>query len=429
MRAGIEPKILESDSFNQAHTPQSDGRQLLPEEDVPVTIIGAGPYGLSLAAHLRETGTKFRIFGSPMKSWLTNMPRGMRLKSTGYSSTLYDPQRAFTIGHYCAERKIPYADVGLPVNVETFCQYAMAFKERFVPDVHEAYLTDLSVAGGEFRLRFGDGTRIRSRQVVIGVGLENFRRMPTELAGFPPALVSHSGEHRDLGRFRDTVVAVIGAGSSAIDMSTLIYEEGGQPVLIARKQQLQFGIEESLERPAWERICRPMTGIGPGWTNYLCAHYPGAFRRLPDGFRQRTVNTFLGPSAGWFMKERSKAVSRLLGHRIVSADARQGRVHLTLVSDCGDKKNLIADHVIAATGYKMDVGRLDFLSSDILRRLQVVGSAPRLSSNFESSIPGLFFIGPVSAMSFGPIMRFAAGAGFTAARLSQFLAKRTASYE
>lgn len=427
IRAGIESKIVGSDAFDHTHAPQPAPGRL--EENVPVTIIGAGPYGLSLAAHLRETGTKFRIFGTPMKSWLTNMPRGMCLKSTGYSSTLYDPQRAFTIGHYCAERKIPYADVGLPVNVETFCQYAMAFKERFVPDVHEAYLTDLSVAGNEFHLRFGDGTHIKSRHVIIGVGLEKFRRMPIELAGFPSAFVSHSGEHTDLSRFRDAVVAVVGAGSSAIDMSTLIHEAGGHPVLIARKQQIEFGIEERQQRPLWDRIGRPMTGIGPGWTNYVCAHYPGVFRQLPDGVRQRTVNTFLGPSGGWFMKERSKAVSRLLGHRIEAADVHQGRVHLTLVSDSGDKKILVADHVIAATGYKMDVERLDFLSSDILRRLQLVGSTPRLSSNFESSIPGLFFIGPVSAMSFGPIMRFAAGGGFTAARLSQFLAKRTAPHE
>ncbi|WP_339085452.1 NAD(P)-binding domain-containing protein [Hyphomicrobium sp. ghe19] len=409
------------------HTPQPGISPPLPEENVPVTIIGAGPYGLSLAAHLRESGTKFRIFGSPMKSWLANMPRGMCLKSTGYSSTLYDPKRAFTIGHYCAERKIPYADIGLPVKVETFCQYAMAFKDRFVPDVHEARLTELSVAGDEFRLRFDDGTHIKSRHVIVGVGLEKFRRMPAELTGCPTAFVSHSGEHTDLRRFRDAVVAVIGAGSSAIDMSTLIHEAGGKPVLVARKQQIEFGIEESLERPLWDRVFRPMSGIGPGWTNYICANYPGVFRQLPDGVRQRTVNTFLGPSGGWFMKERSKAVSRLLGHRIEAADARQGKVHLTLVSDSGDKQILVADHVIAATGYKMDVERLDFLSSDILQRLKVVASTPRLSGDFESSIPGLFFIGPISAMSLGPVMRFAAGAGFTAARLSKLLAKRTAS--
>ena len=51
-----------------------------------VVIIGAGPYGLSVAAHLRAHGVAFRIFGAPLDSWRNHMPVGMMLKSDGFAS-------------------------------------------------------------------------------------------------------------------------------------------------------------------------------------------------------------------------------------------------------------------------------------------------------------------------------------------------------
>ena len=75
-------------------------------------IVGAGPYGLSIAAHLRRRGIPFRIFGRPMDSWLHHMPKGMMLKSDGFASDIYDPERAFTLRQFCAERGIEYADAG-----------------------------------------------------------------------------------------------------------------------------------------------------------------------------------------------------------------------------------------------------------------------------------------------------------------------------
>lgn len=56
-----------------------------------VAIIGAGPYGLSIAAHLRAYGIPFRIFGAPLDSWRRHMPVGMMLKSDGFASSLSAP--------------------------------------------------------------------------------------------------------------------------------------------------------------------------------------------------------------------------------------------------------------------------------------------------------------------------------------------------
>ena len=100
-----------------------------------IAIIGAGPYGLSIAAHLRARDIEHRIIGDPMQFWLGHMPRGMLLKSDGFASTLYDPGGDFTLRHYCEERNVEYADLGTPVRVEDFCAYGLAFQQRFAPNL------------------------------------------------------------------------------------------------------------------------------------------------------------------------------------------------------------------------------------------------------------------------------------------------------
>src|ERR1700704_4700046 len=103
----------------------------------PVAIIGAGPYGLSLAAHLRARGIRHRIFGKPMEFWLNQMPSGMSLKSDGFASNLYDPEDRFTLKRFCEERGIAYADIGIPVRLDTFTAYGLAFKKEMVPELEE----------------------------------------------------------------------------------------------------------------------------------------------------------------------------------------------------------------------------------------------------------------------------------------------------
>jgi len=91
---------------------------------IDVAIIGAGPYGLSLAAHLNARGVEFRIFGEPMESWKTGMPPGMLLKSTPAASCLHDPERRFTVQQFCAERDAPYHDTLMALPLESFIAWA-----------------------------------------------------------------------------------------------------------------------------------------------------------------------------------------------------------------------------------------------------------------------------------------------------------------
>jgi hypothetical protein len=84
----------------------------------------------------------------------------------------------------------------------------------------------------------------------------------------------------------------------------------------------------------------------------------------------------------------------------------------------------MVDHVIAATGYRPALERLPFLDAQLRGQIRTAGGAPVLSDAFESSVAGLYWAGLASANSFGPLARFAYGAGFTARRLARKLAAR-----
>lgn len=389
-----------------------------------ITIVGAGPVGLSIAAHLRESGLDFRIIGSVMHSWRSRMPKGMLLKSAGFASDLYDPARAFTLRQFCKTRGIPYRDVDFPVPLETFVSYGIEFQQRFVPNLEEENLTSLKRCPGGFELRMESGKRFRSRKVVLAVGIDDFRHIPQPLKRLPAELFSHSASHHDLGGFRGREVAVLGSGSSAIDIAVLLHESGAKVQHIVRKPVIHFsGPWSDSSRSLWRRIREPISAIGPGWRSRLCTDIPWLYRYLPDDFRIRTAKTHLGPSGGWFMKDRAAVVPILLGHELREAKVRGSHVQLRLDAAGGSSRYVDVDHVIAATGYRTDVRRLPFLSLDIVERLQLIGNNPRLSAYFESSVPGLYFAGPIAATSFGPVMRFAAGAEFASRRILKHLVR------
>jgi hypothetical protein len=73
----------------------------------------------------------------------------------------------------------------------------------------------------------------------------------------------------------------------------------------------------------------------------------------------------------------------------------------------GEARRIETVHIIAATGYRTDIRRLPFLSVGITLQLKLFDNVPELSSHFESSAPGLFFVGPAAVESFGPVLRFA----------------------
>lgn len=394
-------------------------------EAVDVVIVGAGPYGLSIAAHLRPLGITFRIFGSPMNTWLTQMPSGMRLKSEGFASSLSDPDSTFPLKQYCKEQKLPYADTGLPVPLATFASYGIEFQRRFVPTLEEEQVTAVRRAGSGFHVHLENGEIVAARSVVVAAGISHFGYVPPALAALSGELVTHSSRHSVLDDFKGREVAIVGAGASALDLAALLHQAGALVQLVARTKVIRFHDPPTGKpRTFSENLRRPLTGIGSGWKLAFYTYAPHLFHRLPEGMRLAAIRKTLGPAPGWFVK--NEVVGKVpfhLGKRIAAAVIEKGRVVLDLVDEKDAHVELRVDHVIAATGYKVDLRRLAFLDPEILSTIHSVEQSPRLSANFESSLPGLYFIGTAAANSFGPLMRFAYGAEFTARRLARHLAK------
>ena len=162
-----------------------------------VAIVGAGPYGLSVAAHLRRSGLSVRQFGLPMHLWRANMPRGMFLKSQGFASNLSDPQGQLTLGAFCRATGRPYADYGLPVPLDTFVAYGQWFQAAAGLDVEEVLVTGVSPAGDGYQLTLADGETLRARQVVVAVGVEHFAYLAA-----PAGRAARRRLHAQLGAHR-----------------------------------------------------------------------------------------------------------------------------------------------------------------------------------------------------------------------------------
>jgi thioredoxin reductase len=382
-----------------------------------VVVVGAGPYGLSIAAHLRRRGIAFRIFGIPMQNWRSAMPKGMFLKSEGAGSSLSDPAGALTLAHHCALMNLPYGDHGRPIPLDTFVDYGLAFQRTLVPELEERMVLALHEKRGEFELLL-DGEKVTTRRVIIAVGTTYFGRLPEPLTNLPRELVSHSQEHADLAKFANHEVVVIGGGQSALETAALAHEQGASVRVLVRAHSLAWN-PTPRTLTSLQQLLHPRSALGLGWKDWFYVNRPDVFRHFPRKSRSTIVRRHLGPAGAWWLKDRVLGkLPVLCGHTVLGTSETGARVRLSVIDGQGQKSEILADHVIAATGFKVDIASLPFLDANLKQRLKVEGTAPVLSPSFESSIPGLYFIGLAAASQFGPSMRFVAGANYTAWRIA-----------
>lgn len=391
---------------------------------VDVAIVGAGPYGLSVAAHLGGAGLSFRQFGLPMKLWRENMPGGMFLKSQGFASNLSDPDGAFTLRAFCQASGLPYADYGLPVSLDTFVAYGQWFQRHCAPGLEETLVTSVAAKDGQFELALANGDVAQARQVVLAIGVEHFAHIPDQLSWLPESACTHSSAHTDLSVFRGQRVVVVGAGQSALESAALLHESGASVQLLTRKPTVNWnGAPLAPDRPLLQRMREPEAGLGSGWSTWFYSRKPNLFRHLPESSRIYRARTALGPAgASWLRDRVDGQVPIMTGQAIDRASAGSGEVRLGLVTGAGTHSDLAADHVIAATGYRPDVRRMAFLDEQLACQLRTVANTPAVGRGYESSVPGLYVVGPAVAPTFGPVMRFVYGADHAAGTVGRRLA-------
>jgi lysine/ornithine N-monooxygenase len=392
---------------------------------VEVAIVGAGPYGLSLAAHLRKAGASVRQFGLPMQLWRDFMPEGMFLKSQGFASNLSDPDHTHTLEAFCRATGRPYASYGLPVPLDTFVAYGQWFRDELVPDVEEVLVTDVARAGGGFEVSLANSEQVRARKVVVAIGVEAFAHVPEPLSALPSSACTHSSAHTDLGAFSGREVVVVGAGQSALETAALLHEKGASVQLVARKDKLTWnGPPLPLDRPLLQRLREPESGLGSGWATWFYSNQPRLFRRLPRSTRVYRARTALGPAGAIWLRSRVEGQFPVLtGYSVKWARVQDGGVRLGLAGAGGSSRELAADHVIAGTGYRTDLTRLPFLGDQMLAGLRTVpgtGSSA-VGRDYQSSIPGLYVMGPAVAPTMGPVMRFVFGSEHAATTVARQL--------
>ncbi|MFF4606751.1 NAD(P)-binding domain-containing protein [Streptomyces sp. NPDC001339] len=429
-----------------------------------LVVVGAGPYGLSIAAHAAGAGLRLRVLGRPMAAWHAHMPDGMLLTSEPGSVGLSAPHGRHSLAEYCATHEVTI-EHGVPLPLGTFAAYAGWFAERAVPQAEDVTVTAVRPlpdgiraepdgamphsamphnAGSDgsesqgFQVETDTGELIATRTVVLALGALPFAHLPWPLLELPPELASHSSDHRDLRRFAGRNVAVLGAGQSALETATLLAEQGARPCLVARTGRLRWDTPPRPPRPP--RGARPQppeasyaphapyAGLGTGRPSRMWSPAPWTVRRLPAAVRLRIVRAALGPAGAWWLRERfeSAAVPTLLGHHLRAATPQDDTVRLHLSRGKGHTEPLDAHHVVAATGFRPDLRRLRLLHPRVRGVLHTVdGShAPELTPYFESSWPGLFFAGMLAVPSFGPSMCCVHGTAFTAPRLLHGVQRR-----
>ena len=384
-------------------------------------IVGAGPYGLSIAAHFRAAGIESLVIGQPMASWRNNMPTGMILKSEPFASNLSDPQCRYTLERFYAARGMAYRAIGNPLPIADFLDYARWFQQQIRIEAVDATLIDLRQVDNGFELALADGGVISAIRVILATGYLPYRQMPPVLDRLPSELVSHSSKHRDLAQFAGKDVTIVGRGQSALELAVLLHEAGVNVRVLARADRIAWGDAPNLSRSMLRRLGYPDAGIGPGWRSLIVSELPKAFRRLPLRARHDYVAKSWGPAGAWWLEERARDRFPILtSHTIAHAVERGGKLVLTAQSP--EKiVTLETDHVIAATGYRVDLDRIQYLSPGLRAKIRTYEGAPILDRALQSSIAGLHFAGVTGAQSFGPVMRFVYGAKHAAAFLTAHL--------
>lgn len=392
-----------------------------------VAIVGAGPYGLSLASYLTHRGVGHRIFGRPMQAW-RNMFPGMGLKSVDSAVSIYTPRPGHTFIDYC---RAYGRDSSEPVSVSLFVDYGLWAQQRLVPQLEDCLVERVAQSDEGFDITLETGERVLARRAVIATGLTFWKRMPRVLEGLGADLASHTSDHADLSAFRDKHVVVLGAGQSALEAATLLLEQGAHAQLLARSGPPAFGDPPSQARPLKERLLYLPSRLGPGKLNFILERAPtAAHHLLSDERRVRLTRKHLGPLGAWWLRPRFDGkVTVRPGWELVEASPSGSGLLLSVRREDGVREDLEVDHVLCGTGYEVDVDRHQVLDEGIKRRVRRIERAPWLTRHFESSVPGLHFVGNAAAFSFGPLYRFVAGAAYTAPALSRHLARTATSTE
>jgi len=337
----------------------------------------------------------------------------MKLRSPWNATHIADPRGEFSLDAYVTRRGLRRSE---PVPLDSFIDYGLWFQRSAVPDLDRRKVVRVESPGSGFRAMTADGAWIHADRVVVATGLATQTFRPPAFADVPAQFASHACDHSDLSVFSGRRVAVVGRGQSACESAVLLHEAGAEVDLICRSEVHWLGGSSRPGRAALQwlssRLASP-SGVGPFPLNWL-VEMPDAARLMPPGMRAQFNARCLRPGAAGWLRPRFGGVTVRAGEHIDSAAVTGDGIALKLRAGM-----VTFDHVLLGTGYQIDIEKLGILDADLVARVRCSDGAPRLGAGFESSVPGLHFVGASAVASYGPLMRFIAGTGFAARKLTE----------
>ena len=380
------------------------------EASTATVVIGAGPYGLSVAAHLKSRRLPVQIYGKPMEFW-QKMPPRMYLKSSWSALDISDPAGAYSLNRYSEVAGIAHQE---PVPLRTFLDYSAWFQQQAVPDIDQTYVQRLVRDGKGYQLELEDGRSLRASRVVVAVGVAAFANIPAFARTLPTALASHSQEHSDFAPFQGKRVVVVGSGQSALESAALLHEAGASVELLARGPV--NWINRSLYHTGpMKRLFYPPSDVGPPGVNWLVAN-PLLFRLFPEKARVRLDARAVRPAGSTWLRPRVDGQLTITPHTTVTEAREQGAAVCLKLSDGTTRE---VDHILLGTGYAANIDALPFIDATLRRQVQLHEGFPILNEWFESSVPQLHFVGAPAWYTFGPLCRFVVGSKVAARQVAR----------
>ncbi len=378
-----------------------------------VAVVGAGPFGLSVAAHLAHR--RVRAFGEPMQTWRTRMPPDMRLRSDWEETSLSAPGDRGSIDVWARAAGEPREE---PIPLPTFLRYADWFRQTFVPELDPSDVAHVDRASGVFRVITAAGDEADARSIVLAVGVTPFPYAPPPFADAMGDGIGFAIDRQDYSACRGGRVVVVGGGQGGLEAAALARRAGADVELIVRSRVRWFTDREPYKprTPLQRRVYRlayPVVGYGPPPLNRLALH-PDAFAALPRPVRRRVARRILRAGGSpWVRGEIEGRVAVTEGAAVERVERRGERIRLSL-SDGSARE---ADAVVVSAGFRFALERMTFLSPTVGAGVDLRDGWPVLDRYFRSTDRDLLFVGFAAERRFGPIARFVSGSRFTAFRV------------
>jgi lysine/ornithine N-monooxygenase len=360
-------------------------------------IIGAGPFGLAMAAYAAHLNIDHVVLGKPMDFWHSNMPKGMHLRSA--CDWHLDPIDVHTIERYLQTKHMRPADVE-PLSRECYLGYAQWFQEQKAIAATPSMVRRLECSPGApagFAALLDDGETITATHVVIAVGFRYFKNVPAEFARIVPAgRFAHTCDCVDFAPLQGKRILVIGGRQSAFEWAALLHEQGAAAVHVShRHPSPAFAASDW----SWVNPLVDAMVTNPGWFRTLAPAEQEALDRRFWAEGRVKLEPWLGP------RITHQDAIRLWPHTQVVACRELPTGDLLVRLDSGAL--LTVDHIILATGYKVNIQQIPFLGAgNILPTLETRNGFPVLDERFQTNLPGLFVTSLPAGQDFGPFVGF-----------------------